>query len=82
MLTELFAFVMILCAVVIIMAVLNKNKKLQHFAAARVNMYADLESTVKQMAGSGSDNMKIVKYVRERTNFSVEEAKKFVENIK
>ena len=83
MTTQLSLFIITICAVCIISILLSKNKKLSQTKLVTINYdNPELVSDIQKMIRSNTDNVKIVKYVREKTGLGLVEAKKYIDNIK
>lgn len=78
----MFSLIIIICAVIIIGVLLNKNNRLQLATYKKADNNAELKLTIKDMITSGKSDAKLIKYVREQTGLSLVKAKNLVEQTK
>lgn len=73
-------FGLIVVVVILIWIFLNKSKKEQEVIKMNLNEdYPELAQEVKEMLEQGENDVKVIKYVREKTGLGLVEAKEFVD---
>lgn len=73
-------FGLIVVVVILIWIFLNKSKKEQEVIKMNLNEdYPELAQEVKAMLEQGENDVKVIKYVREKTGLGLVDAKEFVD---